>query len=395
VSIVNPDAPTRLNPFSVDPSDPLKANAVGGPMARVRNIRISDVTIDDVDPRYPILIAGLVDNPIENVDISRISVESRGGLKMGDAVEQRQLDQSYSYTAYQAAPASQSVPWLVNTFFSKNEALLPRVSWNPSAGNGAGAWEPDPYNVPEMPREYPEPSLFGILPAYAIYARHVSGLHIEDVKVKALVKEERPAVVLDDVASSTFSRFTATTSPGTPVFVKVTNTKKRPPVLEYAKDVPYKSTSVTGVALPEGTPVQEVVVDRPAPGTPPDSLYGLPTAPSATNPYSYGVPNAQYARPLTVHRPFFDALPERDIAAGTHLAFTVSARTFDTGLPLSYRANVLPAGATFDAQSGRFSWTPHASQQGRHRIEFEADDGILPVRKSVFINVTPPGKGLQ
>ena len=113
-------------------------------MARVRNISISRVTVEDVDPRYPILIAGLVDHPIENVTISDVSVQYRGGLKMEHAVEQRQINQPYAYTAYQAAPANQSLPWLVNTFFAKNEALLPRVSWNPSAGNGAGAWAADP-----------------------------------------------------------------------------------------------------------------------------------------------------------------------------------------------------------------------------------------------------------
>ena len=55
-------------------------------------------------------------------------------------------------------PATQTLPWLANTFFAKNEALLPRISWNAAANGGAGGWEDDPYNVPEMPREYPEPS---------------------------------------------------------------------------------------------------------------------------------------------------------------------------------------------------------------------------------------------
>ena len=70
------------------------------------------------------------------------------------------------------------MPWLVNTFFAKNEALLPRIGWDPAANCGGGAWVDDPYNVPEMPREYPEPSNFGILPAYGLYARHVRGLTV-------------------------------------------------------------------------------------------------------------------------------------------------------------------------------------------------------------------------
>ena len=54
----------------------------------------------DADPRYPILFTGLVDHPIENVSISNVVVEYRGGLKMDDAVEQRQLNQTWAYTPY-------------------------------------------------------------------------------------------------------------------------------------------------------------------------------------------------------------------------------------------------------------------------------------------------------
>src|SRR5438874_3159002 len=169
---------------------------------------------------------------------------------MEHAIEQRQLSQSYSYTAYQSAPATQTLPWLANTFFSKNEALLPRISWNPAANGGAGGWADDPYNIPEMPREYPEPSLFGVLPAYGIYARHVKGLTVENVSLRFKVEDERPAVVLDDVDGATFQGFTANVKGGVPTFVNVTNTRKRDAVREYVKDLAYKTTSVSNVATP-------------------------------------------------------------------------------------------------------------------------------------------------
>jgi hypothetical protein len=35
--------------------------------------------------------------------------------------------------------------------------------------------------------------------------------------------------------------------------------------------------------------VEDVRIDRPAPGTPPDTLYALPTAPDAAHPFSYTV----------------------------------------------------------------------------------------------------------
>lgn len=300
-SIVNQTAPTVLNQNSVQPADPLFANAVGVGMARVYNIKIDNIKITDVDPRYPILLAGLVDNPIENVTISNVSVEYRGGLKMEHAIEQRQLNQTINYTSYNAAPATQNVPWLTNTFFAKNETLLPRVSWDPALNGGAGAWVNDPYNIPEATRDYPEPSLFGVLPSYGIYARHVKGLTVENVSLTYATADERPAVVLDDVDTAKFSGFTAKVETGIPVFVTVTNTKKRVADREYVLNEPYKTTSVTHLTIPEGQTVLEVTIDRPAPGTPPDSLYSSPTAPSAEAPYSYAVPSATYPKPATVY----------------------------------------------------------------------------------------------
>lgn len=388
-SIVDPTSPTRLNPNSVAPNDPLYANAVGPGFATLRDVVISDVVIEDVDPRYPVLLAGLVDHPIENVSISDVSIEYRGGLDMEHAIEQRQLNQSWNYTAHQAAPARQTLPWLANTFFAKNEALLPRVSWDEKAEGGAGGWVPDPYNVPEMPREYPEPSNFGVLPAYGIYARHVTGLKISDVSLRTTTEDGRPAVVLDDVSDSVFEDFEAPTADGVPTFVKVTNTKKRAPVLEYVKDQPYRTTTVSNVRLPARASVEHVTVDRPAPGTPPDSLYQAPTAPSAEHPYSFAVPNSAYPQPLTVYRPTFDPMPDRTVARGETVEFVVNAITPATGVELEYAVEGLPHGATFDPATRVFSWTPDSRQAGRHTVTFVVDDGVIPVVEEVVLKVKP------
>ena len=99
-------------------------------LASVSNVEISDVKITNVDPRYPIFLEGLVDSKIQNVILRDISVEYRGGLSLKEAVEQRQLGTYWVYSQSGSAPAVQSLPWLVNTFFSKNEGLLPRVSWS-------------------------------------------------------------------------------------------------------------------------------------------------------------------------------------------------------------------------------------------------------------------------
>jgi polygalacturonase len=387
LTIVNPLAPTRLNPDAINPGSPLFANAVGSVIARVRNISISRVTIEDVDPRYPILIAGLVNNPIENVTINDVSVQYRGGLKMEHAIEQRQLNQPYAYTAYQAAPASQSLPWLANTFFAKNEALLPRVSWNASANSGAGGWTPDPYNVPEMPREYPEPSNFGVLPAYGLYARHVRGLTVSNLSCTTILDDERPAVVLEDVDTGVFRGLKAQMKAGVPMVVRVTNTRKREAGREYVKDQSYKTTTVKNVTIPPTVSVQNVTVDRPAPGTPPDSLYSHPTAPSASHPYAYAIANADYPKPRSVYRPFFEAIPAKSVRIDEALTFVVTARNPLEGVGLRYSASQLPNGATFDPATRTFAWMPQTGQAGSHTVRFTVDDGLIPVHREVVITV--------
>jgi len=73
----------------------------------------------------------------------------------------------------------------------------------------------------------------------------------------------------------------------------VTNTRKREPDREYVKEAPYWTTT-------PGIAVKTVTVDRPAPGTPPDSLYRYPTAPDDAHPYGYTVPDSAYSPPKTV-----------------------------------------------------------------------------------------------
>lgn len=388
-NIVNPDAPTRLNPNSIHPKDPLYANAVGSGFASIRNIVIRNVVVEDADPRYPILLNGLVDHPIENVIMSNVTVEYRGGLTMEHATEQRQLNRSVAITPYQSAPATQSLPWLANTFFSKNEGLLPRVSWDASANDGKGAWTNDPYNIPEMTREYPEPSILGVLPAYGIYARHVRNIKLSDIKLKYEVEDKRPAIVLDDAADLRFNNVSVMTAAGVPAIVKVTNLKKRPADEEYVKDIPYKTTRVTDLVTSPALRAVDVTVDRPSPGTPPDSLYTNPTAPSAAHPYSFAVADDKYPLPETVYRPSFDSIGAKKIAAGESLQFTVLARSPDANAKLTYSANALPTGASFDPNTQMFSWTPTKTQVGSHTVKFTVNDGVLPVSTSVTISVRP------
>jgi len=64
-----------------------------------------------------------------------------------------------------------------------------------SIGGGAAMTQ----EVPEVASKYPEGDMFGPLPAYGLYCRHVRGLHVEDLSLQLDKPDYRPAVVADDI----------------------------------------------------------------------------------------------------------------------------------------------------------------------------------------------------
>jgi hypothetical protein len=78
---------------------------------------------------------------------------------------------------------------------------------------GAGGVAARDLNVPEAAAKYPDPDLFGELPALALYGRHVDGLTLRNVKVHAAEPDGRPAFVLDDVTHLEISAFDSTNVP--------------------------------------------------------------------------------------------------------------------------------------------------------------------------------------
>jgi len=53
--------------------------------------------------------------------------------------------------------------------------------------------------IPENAEKYPEHSMFGTLPAYGFYCRHVKGLSLRNIETGFVQDDERPALVCDDV----------------------------------------------------------------------------------------------------------------------------------------------------------------------------------------------------
>ena len=62
---------------------------------------------------------------------------------------------------------------------------------------------------PEREANYPEPSMFGAIPAYGFFIRHVQGIEFNNVTVNHLTEEMRPAFLLEHVMFAKFNNVTA------------------------------------------------------------------------------------------------------------------------------------------------------------------------------------------
>lgn len=174
--IVNPPIFLRLGNRARGPA--------GTPVGAIRRVSIAGVTVEDSDARYAsILLAGLPGHPIEDVTIERVRIRSRGGVSTEQVLAQ---------------PAE-----LVNSFFLR--------------GDEPGVTGPrELISVPERAAAYPEPSMFGLLPASAVYARHVRGLTLRDVAFDFAAPDSRMLFVFEDAANVHCERVSVAALPVSP-----------------------------------------------------------------------------------------------------------------------------------------------------------------------------------
>jgi polygalacturonase len=135
------------------------------PIGKVRNIRITNVKVEvpagKPDKGYemegpalryphnvfPASITGLPGNPVENVTLENISITYEGG-------------------------GSRSVAHFGLDSLAK---------------------------LPENAGDYPEFSMFGEMPCWGLYMRHVTGIQLKNVSLQYKKQDFRPAMVIDDV----------------------------------------------------------------------------------------------------------------------------------------------------------------------------------------------------
>jgi len=80
-------------------------------------------------------------------------------------------------------------------------------------------------------------------------------------------------------------------------------------------------------------------------------------------------------------------IPDQTIGEGETATIIVEA-TDNDGDPLTFGADNLPAGATFEPVSRTFTWTPDFEQAGTYEVTFTVTDGSVTVEETVLITVT-------
>jgi polygalacturonase len=113
----------------------------GTPIAALRRVTISDIDAFCVDKRYCASITAMPGAFVEDVTLSGIRLIYQGGGTAADAARK----------------------------------------------------------LPEVPGKYPDPDMFGVMPAWGLYMRHVRGVVLRDVELSALSADARRPVVMDDV----------------------------------------------------------------------------------------------------------------------------------------------------------------------------------------------------
>jgi len=113
----------------------------------LRRVLISNVVCSNSASRISSIISGIPGHPIEDVKLSNIYVQHRGG----------------------------------------------------------GTKETAALQPPENETAYPEPTMFGATPSQGCYIRHAKNIALSDVEISALKEDARPSFVLDDVQGASFS----------------------------------------------------------------------------------------------------------------------------------------------------------------------------------------------
>ncbi len=191
-----------------------------------RNVVIENIKVFDTF-RSAIAIESVDGGIIENVRIENITATNTGNaifVRLGERrkkwptgeiknvlLKNIRVDVCFERPDYAYDMRGPALPFFHNIFPISITGVPDHIIENirlenieityPGRGNKAMAYAPlhrlD--DIPEEVRAYPEFSMFGELPAWGFYVRHVTDFSMKNVSIKIKEADYRPAMVFDDV----------------------------------------------------------------------------------------------------------------------------------------------------------------------------------------------------
>ena len=150
----------------------------GIPIGAIRRINISNVVAAYASSRAASIISGIPGHRIEEINLSNVRILYNGGDGTGKV--------------------------------SSGRRAGGRGTGLPSAGL-------DPFGVPEIEDNYPEPTMFGSLPAYGMYIRHARGVSMDHVDLSLAHNDARPPIMIYDAADVQFEHVRVQVAANVPV----------------------------------------------------------------------------------------------------------------------------------------------------------------------------------
>ncbi len=132
----------------------------GVAVGQLRRVLISNIVCSNSSPDFGSIISGIPGHSIEDIQISDIYIQHRGG----------------------------------------------------------GTAEAAAIQPPEVENKYPEPNMFGTMPSHGFFLRHVKNISLSNVEISSVKEDLRPAFVLDDVRSADFFRVRTPYAKDVPTF---------------------------------------------------------------------------------------------------------------------------------------------------------------------------------
>jgi len=90
---------------------------------------------------------------------------------------------------------------------------------------GGGTKEEASRGIAEKPESYPESTMFGTLPAYGFFCRHVNGLRFHNIKLQTEKADHRHAMVFDDVSDAVVDSLDAPFAADAAGMIRCTNSR--------------------------------------------------------------------------------------------------------------------------------------------------------------------------